>query len=50
MWKMLRDSCARRDVYKIVNRTDLFPLPFVRLVGLKMEMLQLEELPFGLHD
>ena len=50
MWKILRDSCARRDVYKIVNRTDLFPLPFVRLVGLKMEMLQLEELPFGLHD
>ena len=28
MWKILHDSCARRDIYKTVNRIDLFPLPF----------------------
>ena len=30
MWKILHDSCARRDIYKTVNRTDLFPLPFCK--------------------
>ena len=30
MWKILHDSCARRDVYKTVNRIDLSPLPFCK--------------------
>ena len=30
MWKILHDSCARRDVYKTANRTDSFPLPFCK--------------------
>ena len=30
MGKILHDSCARRDAYKNVNRTDLFPLPFCK--------------------
>ena len=30
MWKILHDWCARRDVYKTVNRTDLFPLSFCK--------------------
>ena len=31
MWKILHDSCARRDVYKTVNGTDLFPVPFFNI-------------------
>ena len=30
MRTILHDSCARRDVYKTVNRTDLFLLPFCK--------------------
>ena len=30
IWKILHDSCARRDVYKTVNQTDLFPLPLCK--------------------
>ena len=30
LWKILHDSCARRDVYKTVNRTGLFTLPFCK--------------------
>ena len=30
MWKILYDSCARSYIYKTVNRTDLFSLPFCK--------------------
>ena len=30
MRKILLDSCARRDVFKAVNQTDLFPFPFCK--------------------
>ena len=35
MWKISHDSRARRDVYKTVDRTNLFPLPFCKTRSVK---------------
>ena len=43
----LHDSYARRDVYKLSIALIYPHCHFVRIVGLKIKMLQLEELPFA---
>ena len=35
MYKISHDTCATRDVYKTVNQTDLFPLPFFKTHWIK---------------